>query len=263
MPGSPLRSGRSMHSIARVGAVCGPGEESVDVPREHPDSAAARPTAASRPVPLREITRIGRLRSVIGSIGTHSPGGAAGAAHDSPGPDQVRSAGSANTRGSPRAGHVGAGSSLLDVDRGRRDGETALMSEELGLSAEEVTEAWVYLLGRYLVMRQEALDLAEDGIGYNVLKHNPAIVVGTASDAAPTFVNPNLDVVYSEAWIAVDAASPAILEIPDVPAGHYYTAQIVDEWAEITHNINERNFPDHPQGRYVFCLAGSSPTIPD
>ena len=137
------------------------------------------------------------------------------------------------------------------------------MAAELGLSADQVTEAWVYLLGRYLVMRQERIDLAEDGVDFNVLKHNPAIVVGTDSGAAPTFVNPNLDVVYSEAWIAVDADTPAILEIPEVPQGRYYTAQIVDEWAEITHNINERNFPDHPHGRYALCLAGSSPVIPD
>jgi hypothetical protein len=132
-----------------------------------------------------------------------------------------------------------------------------------GPSAEQVTEAWVYLFGRYLVIRQERIDLSEDGIDYNVLKHNPAVVVGTDAGAAPTFVNPNLDVVYSEAWIAVDASTPAILEIPAVPAGRYYTAQIVDEWAEITHNINERNFPDHPHGRYAICLAGSSPQIPE
>ncbi len=137
------------------------------------------------------------------------------------------------------------------------------MAGELELSAEQLTEGWVYLFGRYLVMRQEGIDLAEDGIDYNVIKHNPAVVVGTDSDAAPTFVNPNLDVVYSEAWIGVDAATPAILEIPAVPAGRYYTAQIVDEWAEITHNINERNFPNHPHGRYAICLEGSSPDIPE
>src|SRR6478752_3239008 len=123
--------------------------------------------------------------------------------------------------------------------------EVARVAGGLELSAEQVTEGWVYLFGRYLVIRQERIDLAEDGIEYNVLKHNPAVVVGTDSGAAPTFVNPNLDVVYSEAWIAVDATTPAILEIPAVPAGRYYTAQIVDEWAEITHNINERNFPEH------------------
>lgn len=128
---------------------------------------------------------------------------------------------------------------------------------------EQVTESWVYLLGRYLVMRQEKVDLDEEGVDYNVLKHNPAVVVGSSAASAPTFVNPNLDVVYSEAWIAVDENTPAILEIPLIPEGRYYTAQIVDEWAEITHNINERNFPDHPNGRFAICLAGSSPEIPE
>ena len=137
------------------------------------------------------------------------------------------------------------------------------MVEESSPTDEQVTQAWVYLLGRYLVIKQENADLDEDGISYNVIKHNPAVVVGSASDTAPTFVNPNLDVVYSEAWIAVDENTPAVLEIPAVPAGRYYTAQIVDEWAEITHNINERNFPDHPNGRYAICLTGSSPDIPD
>ena len=96
-----------------------------------------------------------------------------------------------------------------------------------------------------------------------MIKHNPPVNTGDTSGSAPTFVNPNLDVVYSEAWLAVDADTPVILEIPEIPAGLYYTAQIVDEWAEITHNINERNDPDHPVGRFAICLAGSTPTIPD
>lgn len=132
----------------------------------------------------------------------------------------------------------------------------------LSMSEQEVTDAYIYVLGRYLVIRQEHLDLSESGAGYNVIKHNPAVLAGSDSGAAPTFVNPNLDVVYSEAWIAVDDDTPAILEVPEVPAGQYYTAQIVDEWAEILHNVNERNFPSHPSGRFAICLAGSSPAVP-
>ena len=75
-------------------------------------------------------------------------------------------------------------------------------------------------------------------------------------------MNPNLDVVYSEAWIAVDEDTPAILEVPEIPAGTYYTAQIVDEWAEITVNINDRTFPQQPHGAFALCLAGSSPSSP-
>ncbi len=137
------------------------------------------------------------------------------------------------------------------------------MTDVSSFADEQVTDAWVYLLGRYLVMRQEVIDLSEAGVEYNVLKHNPAVVIGSSAQSAPTFVNPNLDVVYSEAWLAVDADTPTVLEIPPIPEGRYYTAQIVDEWAEITHNINERNFPDHPSGRYAICLAGSSPVIPE
>ena len=76
-------------------------------------------------------------------------------------------------------------------------------------------------------------------------------------------MNPNLDVVYSEAWIAVDENTPALLEVPQVPAGTYSTAQIVDEWAEITYNINARTMPEHPHGTFALCLAGSDPEIPD
>ena len=55
---------------------------------------------------------------------------------------------------------------------------------------------------RFLVIRQEHVDLAEAGVEYNVIKHNPPVLSGAQAGAAPTFVNPNLDVVYSEAWIA-------------------------------------------------------------
>src|SRR3954463_5763437 len=148
--------------------------------------------------------------------------------------------------------------------RGRASG--GLMGtplEGLGLSVEEFGEAWTYLFGRFLVIRQERIDLAEDGVDYNVLKHNPAVLAGIQAGQAPTFVNPNLDVVYSEAWIAVDERTPAILEVPEIPPGTYYTAQIVDEWAEITLNINPRTLPEQPHGRYALCLAGSNPAIPE
>jgi hypothetical protein len=132
----------------------------------------------------------------------------------------------------------------------------------LDLTDEQITQAWVYVLGRYLVIRQEHVDLAEPGVDYNVLKHNPPVVAGTGAGSAPTFVNPNLDVVYSEAWIAVDEDTPALLEVPQVPAGTYYTAQIVDEWAEIVQNVNERTLPEQPYGTYALCLSGSDPQIP-
>jgi hypothetical protein len=124
----------------------------------------------------------------------------------------------------------------------------------LVLTENEVVDTYIYVLGRYLVIRQEHIDIAEEAVDYNVIKFNE---LGKAE-----FVNPNLDVAYLEAWFAVDETTPVILEVPKVE-GRYYTAQIVDEWADILYNINERMFPDHPHGRFALCLAGSNPTIPD
>jgi hypothetical protein len=123
----------------------------------------------------------------------------------------------------------------------------------LGLTEEQVVGAYIYALGRYLVIRQEIIDIGEEGVDYNTIKFNE---LGKAE-----FVNPNLDVAYLEAWFAVDETSCAILTVPKVE-GRYYTAQIMDEWADILYNINERNFPDKPYGRFGLCLKGSDVALP-
>lgn len=120
-------------------------------------------------------------------------------------------------------------------------------------SDQELINAYVYLLSRFLVLRQEHIDLQEEGVDYNVIKYNP---VGSAD-----FVNPNLDVAYMEAWIGVDAETPAILTVPEIN-GRYYTAQLLDEWGEVIANINERNYPDHPHGRFALIAPGSTPDLP-
>jgi len=121
-------------------------------------------------------------------------------------------------------------------------------------SDQEIVETFVYLIARYLVVRQERVDLSETGVGYNTVKYNE---LGKAE-----FVNPNLDVAYLEAWVAVDEETPVVLEIPEV-RGRYYTAQVCDEWAEIVANIHEVSYPEHPFGQFVFCLEGSDPQIPE
>ncbi len=123
----------------------------------------------------------------------------------------------------------------------------------MDLSHDDVANAYVYLLSRYLENRQEQIDLAEPGVDYNVIKYNP---VGAAD-----FVNPNLDVAYLEAWIAVDADTPVVLTVPDI-ADRYYTTQLIDEWGEVIANLNERTFADHPSGRFALIAPGSSPSIP-
>jgi hypothetical protein len=117
-----------------------------------------------------------------------------------------------------------------------------------------IAEAYTYLLGRMLVIRQEHMDRKGDGFAYNAIKYNP---LGSAD-----FVNPNFDVAYLEAWIAVDENTPALLEVPQV-IGRYYTAQLLDEWGEVIVNINERTLPTKPYGKFLLVAPGSTVKTPD
>ncbi|KAA9131566.1 DUF1254 domain-containing protein [Marinihelvus fidelis] len=125
---------------------------------------------------------------------------------------------------------------------------------EPAVSDDEIVEAWVYLLSRALVVRQEQMDFQGTGLSYNDIRYNEA---GKAD-----FVNPNLDVAYMEAWVAIDDDSAVVLEIPEIE-GRYYTAQFLDGWGEVVVNINERNFPDHPNGRFALCMAPCDVELPD
>lgn len=116
-----------------------------------------------------------------------------------------------------------------------------------------IDDAYLYLLGRTLVIRQEYMDRKAPGFAYNTIKYNP---LGSAD-----FVNPNFDVAYLEAWLAVDDRTPVILEVPEVK-GRYYTAQVLDEWGEVVVNINERTFPSKSHGRFAFVKPGSDVEIP-
>ena len=117
-----------------------------------------------------------------------------------------------------------------------------------------IAEAYTYLLSRMLVIRQELTDLKEPGVDYNVIKYNP---LGSSD-----FVNPNLDVAYLEAWIAVDENTPALLEVPQI-TGRYYTAQLLDEWGEVIVNINDRTLLTKPYGKFLLVAPGSTVKTPD
>jgi len=116
-----------------------------------------------------------------------------------------------------------------------------------------LSEAYTYLLGRVLVIRQEHIDRRSDGFAYNTLKYNP---LGSAD-----FVNPNFDVAYFEAWLAVDDRTPVLLEIPEIK-GRYYTVQILDEWGEVIVNITERTFPSKSFGKFALVKPGYRGSIP-
>ena len=116
-----------------------------------------------------------------------------------------------------------------------------------------LADAYVYLLGRALVIRQERMDMREPGFAYNTIKYNP---LGSAN-----FVNPNLDVAYLEAWVAVDDRRCVVLDIPEIE-DRYYTAQLIDEWGEVIVNINERTFSSKPFGSFALVEPGSMPRLP-
>lgn len=120
------------------------------------------------------------------------------------------------------------------------------------LADRDIVEAYEYLLGRLLVLRQENLDFKE-GFRWNEIIHR--------APGAVDWANPNLDVVYSEAWIGLDEKSCTLIEIPEIK-NRYYTVQALNGWGETTANINERNFPKHPSGKFAFCLKKAEAVLP-
>lgn len=127
-------------------------------------------------------------------------------------------------------------------------------AEQNALSDQNISDAYIYLLGRLLVLRQEHLDFQNEGFKWNELIYR--------KPGGVAWANPNLDVAYSEAWVAVDENTPVILEIPKVEGGRYYTWQMLNGWGETVLNINERTFPQKPYGKYALVLKGSNPEIP-
>ncbi|WP_250473150.1 DUF1214 domain-containing protein [Caballeronia sp. GAFFF1] len=120
------------------------------------------------------------------------------------------------------------------------------------LSDEQISQAYIYLLGRLFVTRQEQLDFQE-GFQWNQLIHR--------KPGAVDWPNPNLDVAYSEAWVAVDENSCTVMTVPPI-RGRYFTVQVLSGWGETLANINERVFPKKPYGDFALCLSGSKVLTP-
>ncbi|MBB6092537.1 hypothetical protein HNQ60_001415 [Povalibacter uvarum] len=118
----------------------------------------------------------------------------------------------------------------------------------------EIGDAYLYLLGRALVLRQQRLDFEQGGFQWNQLVHR--------TPGETTQSSPELDVAYSEAWIAVDERHCVLLEVPSITK-RYYTWHMVNGWGETLVNINERTFPDQPHGKFALCLKDSAAVAPD
>ena len=132
--------------------------------------------------------------------------------------------------------------------------DTATLAETgLTLTDQDISDAYIYLLGRLLIARQQQVDFDHEGFQWNRLVHRKPGQVD--------WPNPNLDVAYSEAWVALDETSWLRVTVPPI-AGRYYTVEFLNGWGETLANINEREFPDHPDGLFAVCLKGSKVATP-
>lgn len=120
------------------------------------------------------------------------------------------------------------------------------------LSDKDIIDAYHYFIGRLLVLRQEHLDFKAGFIWNRILHREPGGVA---------WANPDLDVVYSEAWIAVDETSCTMVEVPAIRK-RYYTVQLLNGWGETVANINERTYSNRPAGLFGLCLKGSPAALP-
>lgn len=126
------------------------------------------------------------------------------------------------------------------------------MAQGQNYSDQDVINSYHYILGRHLVLRQEQDDFKKGGMQWNKLSHRPL------ADFKST--NPDFDVAMSEAWVAIDENSCAMLDVPEIK-GRYYTVQTLNGWGETTSNINERVYPKHPAGKFAYCLSGSKAEV--
>jgi hypothetical protein len=127
-----------------------------------------------------------------------------------------------------------------------------VLAQSSAYTDQEISDAYIYLLGRLMVTRQQQLDFQE-GFKWNELVHR--------EPGAVEWPNPNLDVAYSEAWVAVDESSCTIVSVPEIK-DRYYTVQFLNGWGETLANINERLFPNEPYGDFAVCLRGADVELP-
>lgn len=132
------------------------------------------------------------------------------------------------------------------------DSKSAPAAAAPAFTDQDVSDAYIYLMARLLVLRQQQADFQE-GFAWNTLIHRKPGDV--------QWPNPNLDVAYSEAWVAIDDKSCLLVSVPKITR-RYYTVQFLNGWGETVANINERVFPQHPSGDFAVCLKGSQVDLP-
>jgi len=116
-----------------------------------------------------------------------------------------------------------------------------------------ITDAYLYLLARALVIRQERHDVSAAGTAYNTIKYKPARVGRLRESQLRCGVSRSVD--------RGGRAESGAAQVPAV-TGRYDTAQILDEWGEVIVNINERTFPSRSSGEFVLVAPNSRAALP-
>jgi hypothetical protein len=140
----------------------------------------------------------------------------------------------------------------LSIAIGALTSTSAAQAQGKPITDQDVSDAWIYLFARLLMLRQQQLDF-KDGFKWNELVHR--------KPGAVDWPNPNLDVAYSEAWVAADETSCTIVTVPKI-TGRYYTVQFLNGWGETLANLSERLFPSKPDGDFAICLRGAKVDLP-
>ena len=129
-----------------------------------------------------------------------------------------------------------------------------VLGGDLRLGDQDISNAYIYLLGRLLVLKQQQLDFHRDGFAWNRLFHRKS---GLDEH------NPSPEVACSDAWVAIDEASALLVTAPEVSDGRYWTLEFLNGWGEALFNINQRLYPNHRGGRFAVCLEDSDIELPD
>lgn len=100
------------------------------------------------------------------------------------------------------------------------------------ITDQQVSDAFIYLLSRLLVLRQEQVDF-QDGFKWNTLIHRKP---GDVQWPNPISTSP-----IPRPGSRSTRKSCLMVSVPEITGG-YYTVQFLNGWGETVANINERIF---------------------
>ncbi|MFE7802154.1 DUF1254 domain-containing protein [Nocardia sp. NPDC057440] len=111
-----------------------------------------------------------------------------------------------------------------------------------------------YIFGYPLVLMDVTRVAAEKITPTNTFQHAAGLPTSDRRDA----VRPNLDTLYSAAWLDV-STEPMVLQVPAIEPGRYWLIQLLDAWTNTVHNpssVRPQVKPDAPAPPYIYAVTG-------